>query len=90
MFLYGVGPIIERGFWKKMPINRGILEKNAHIEGLCGKFSVKKIFFIRKIPRVESFRGFTHHASVPFTGGGTNKITSNKEIIDGYKFVFPY
>jgi hypothetical protein len=79
VFLYG-----------EILIKEGILEKNVYKEGIIGEFSVKKIFFIRKIPRVESFRGFTHHASVPFTGGGTNKITSNKEIIDGYKFVFPY
>jgi hypothetical protein len=48
------------------------------------KFSVKKIFFIRKIPRVEPGRAFTHHASVPFMGGGSVNTTKHKS--DEVKF----
>jgi hypothetical protein len=48
-------------------------------EGYYWWFSVKKIFFGRKIPRVEPGRAFTHHASVPFTGGGRSHRKNNKK-----------
>jgi hypothetical protein len=56
-----------------MPIKRGGVGKNANIEGLCGKFSVKKIFFIRKIPRVEPGRASIHGTYVPWMEGGIRK-----------------
>jgi hypothetical protein len=43
------------------------------------EFSVKKIFFDRKIPRVESFRGSIHHTSVPLEDRGVRTI--NKEVL---------
>jgi hypothetical protein len=56
-----------------MPIKIGILIKNDHKEGVCWKFSVKKIFFIRKIPRVEPGRASIHGTYVPGMEGGANR-----------------
>jgi hypothetical protein len=56
------------------------LEKNGHKEGFSWEFSVKKIFFGRKIPRVEPSRASIHGTSVPWMGGGilTNQKTYRK------------
>jgi hypothetical protein len=52
-------PIKRGSYWKKMPIMRGI-----------GDFFIKKIFFGRKIPRVEPGRASIHGTSVPGMEGG--------------------
>jgi hypothetical protein len=45
-----ISRVYGRFYMGEIPLERGILEKNAHKEGLCGKFSVKKIIFRKKNP----------------------------------------
>jgi hypothetical protein len=50
VFLCGEVPGKNENSIKKSLLRGVVLEKNSHKEGLCGKFSVKKIIFRKKNP----------------------------------------